>query len=100
MRGVIFRRRIASGHALVGIGVLVRRLAHPAALLAFLALVLAGFTPAGAAVGTGLVFGTPAVILAAGRLVAVGLGALGWILFPREHRAMLSDIADRAQLRP
>lgn len=85
--------RIVWGHAVVGVGVLVRRLSGPAALLSLTTLVLAGATSSAADVGTALVLGIPVVVLLGGRTLAVSLGALGWVIFPPEHRAVLSDIA-------
>ncbi len=85
--------RIVWGHAVIGVGLLIRRLSGPAALLALVALVLARATPSGAGVGTALVLGIPVLMLLGGRILAVLVGAIGWIVFPPEHRAVLSDIA-------
>jgi hypothetical protein len=90
-------RQIALGHALLGFGLLVRRLSVPAATLTFAALVFAGFEPIEAEIGAGWVFAIPVLVLLGGRLVAVGLGALGWLVFPPEHRDVLSAIALRAE---
>ena len=87
------------GHAVVGVAVLIRRLSVPAALLALTALVLAGFTPSGAEMGAVVTFGLPSLMVIGGRSLAVFLGALGWIVFPPEHRAVLSDIASGTQSR-
>ncbi len=86
-----------SGHAVAGVGVLIRRLSGPAALLALTTLVLAGATSSGAGVGTALVLGLPVLVFLGARSLAVLLGAIGWILFPPEHRAVLSEIASEAQ---
>ncbi|CAA9479663.1 MAG: hypothetical protein AVDCRST_MAG17-76 [uncultured Solirubrobacterales bacterium] len=89
--------RIAWGHAVVGVGVLVRRLSGPAALLTLAALVLAGATSSGAGVATVVALGLPVLVLVGGRSLAVLLGAIGWIVFPPEHRTVLSDIASELE---
>jgi len=90
--------RIVWGHAILGVGVLIRRLSAPVAVLALAALVLAGAGPSGVALGAAFVLGIPAVLLIGGRILGVMLGALGWIVFPADHRAVLSDIASEPQL--
>ena len=90
--------RIAWGHTLVGIGLLVRRLSAPSALLAVAALLLAGAAPSATGAGMAWVLAVPLAILAGARGLAVGLGALGWVTFPPEHRAMLSEIGSNFQL--
>lgn len=88
-------RRIEWGHALTGIGVLVRRACAPLALgtLAILVTVV----PSLAGLGPAWTLAVPAVAFVVGRTFAVGLGAIGWLVFPPEHRALLAELAARVQ---
>ena len=90
--------RIAWGHTVVGLGLLVRRLAFPAAVLALAALVLAGATPVGNGVSPAWVLALPIAVLLGGRLVAIALGAVGWFVFPADHRAVLSEVTSGPHL--
>jgi hypothetical protein len=109
-------RRISLGHALIGVGLLLRRATTPVAALllvlvaggALLAVLLPGgvylealsiapsIAPSGpvGAVLQGLVL--VALVWCAGRVLAVLTAGLGWSLFPAPHRALLSRVSVRA----
>jgi hypothetical protein len=89
-------RRIEWGHALIGIGVLVRRACAPLALVILAILLFATLVPSLAWLGAAWTLAVPAVAFVAGRTFAVGLGALGWLVFPPEHRTLLAELAARA----
>ena len=90
-------RRIEWGHALIGIGVLVRRVCAPLALGSLAILLLAAVVPGLGEFGVVWTLALPAVAFVAGRTFAVGLGALGWVVFPPEYRALLAELAARAR---
>lgn len=90
-------RRIEWGHALTGIGVLVRRACAPLALATLAILLFAAVVPNLAALETVWALAVPALAFVAGRTFAVGLGALGWMVFPPEHRTLLAELAARAR---
>lgn len=90
-------RRIEWGHALIGIGVLVRRACAPLALVTLAILLLAAVVPGLAGLDAAWTLAVPAAVFVAGRPFAVGLGALGWVIFPPEHRALLAELAARAR---
>lgn len=109
-------RRITFGHALIGVGLVLRRASTPIAALllvlvaagSLLAVLLPGGVylealsfapslapagPAGAALqGLALV----ALVWCGGRALAVLMAGLGWSLFPARHRALLSRVSLRA----
>lgn len=109
-------RRITFGHALIGVGLLMRR-ATSAVALVLLALVAFGavlvavapggtylealdFMPrfdglgaAGAPLGGLLLVALTWVL---GRTLAVSIAAAGWAVFPAAHRALLARVSLRA----
>ncbi len=91
--------RIEWGHALTRIGVLFRRASAPLALVTLAILLFATLVPSLAGLGAAWTLAVPAVVFVAGRTFAVGLGALGWMVFPPEHRALLAELAARARER-
>ena len=93
---VSYDRRIEWGHVLTRTGVLVRRACAPLALFALAILLFAAVTPSLAGLNATWTV-APAVAFVGGRTFAVGLGALGWMVFPPEHRALLAELAARAQ---
>ncbi len=88
--------RIEWGHALIGFGLLVRRASAPLALVALAALLFAGLARVQAAVEPAWILALP-VAFVLGRTFAVGLGALGWMVFPPAHRTLLAELAARAR---
>ena len=90
-------RRIEWGHALIGIAVLVRRACAPLALVALAILLFAAVVPGLAGLGAAWTLAVAAAVFVAGRTFAVGLAALGWMVFPPEHRALLAELAARAR---
>ncbi len=89
--------RIAWGHALTATGVLLRRACAPLALVTLAILLFAAVVPGLAGLGVVWALAVPALVFVAGRTFAVGLGALGWVVFPPEHRALLAELAARAR---
>jgi hypothetical protein len=85
--------RLAWGHTLTDIGVVVRRVSMPLAAVAAVALAFilapSSFEPAWIAVLAVAVF-------AASRVIAVGLAALGWMVFPPDHRTVLAELSTYA----
>lgn len=91
--------RVACGHAVIGVGLLVRRISLPLAALCLAALVLAGASPLlGGPGGPAWLLLTPLALLFAARVLAIAIGAAGWLVFPSEHRAMLAEIASEPHL--
>lgn len=90
-------RRIEWGHALTGIGVIVRRGCAPLALVTFAVLLFAAVVPSLAGLEAAWTLALPAVAFVVGRTFAVGLGALGWMVFPPDHRTLLAELAERAR---
>ncbi len=90
-------RRIEWGHALTGTGVLVRRACAPLTPVGLAVLLFAAVIPTLAGLDAAWVFAVPAVTLVAARTFAVGLAALGWIVFPPAHRRLLAELAARAR---
>jgi hypothetical protein len=88
-------RRIAWGHFLVGLGLLLRRASLPAAIATMALLVLAGFPPLGLELSPAWVLAVPLAVLLVARVGAVGIAAAGWLVFPPEHRALLSELSSR-----
>ncbi len=109
-------RRITFGHALIGVGVLLRRASAPIAGL-LLVLVAAGsllaalhpggvylealsfapsLAPAGPAGAVLQGLALVALVWCGGRALAVLTAGLGWSLFPARHRALLSRVSLRA----
>jgi hypothetical protein len=87
--------RIEWGHALTGFGLLVRRACAPLAVVALAALLFAALAWPQAGVEPAGILAL-AVAFALGRTFAVGLGALGWMVFPPAHRTLLAELAARA----
>ncbi|MDQ4072429.1 MAG: hypothetical protein M3088_06100 [Actinomycetota bacterium] len=87
--------RIEWGHALIGLGLFVRRACAPLALVALAVLVFAALAPPQAGVEPAGILALPAAFVL-GRTFAVGLGALGWMVFPPAHRTLLAELAARA----
>lgn len=106
-------RRIVLGHAVMGLGLALRRLSLPLCVLA--AVVLAGWSVvheatergggfpnlipfhSGARVGLatwalGAIVAVMALLLAL-RLLAVMIGAVGWTVLPAQHREMLGRLS-------
>lgn len=105
-------QRIVLGHAVMGIGLGLRRISAPMCVLA--TLVLTGGSLLHAAMGRGRGFPNVipfhhgahvglaawmlagilavAALLLALRLIAITIGAVGWLLLPPEHRDMLSRL--------
>jgi len=113
---MVAARRILFGHALIGVGLLLRRattalctvLLAVVAIGAVLVIVapggvyfevldlvapIHGLGPAGAPL-RGLLL--VAVTWVAGRVLAVSVAAAGWALFPAAHRALLARVSLRA----
>ena len=90
-------RRIEWGHALTRIAVLVRRACAPLALVTLAILLFAAVVPSLAGLEAAWTLAVPAVVFVAGRTFAVGLAALGWVVFPPEHRALLAELAARVR---
>lgn len=90
-------RRIEWGHGLIGVGVLVRRACAPLALTSLAILLFAAVVPSLAWLDAAWTLAVPAVAFLGGRTFAVGLGALGWMVFPPEHRTFLAELAARAR---
>ncbi len=109
-------RRITFGHALIGVGLLLRR---GTSALAFLLLALVAFGALLVAVSPGGTYlealdfmprfgglgsgGAPlrGLLLAGmtwglGRILAVSVAAAGWAIFPAAHRALLGRVSLRA----
>lgn len=109
-------RRISFGHALIGVGLLVRR---ATTALSALLLVLVAFAALLVVAAPGGVYlealdviplidglgaaGAPmrglilvAMTWVAGRILAVSVAAAGWALFPAAHRALLARVSLRA----
>lgn len=112
---VMHGARISFGHALLQVGLLVRKVSTALAAVLTVVLVLGFFATAGgldreveAHLGKGAAavqggggwrgLGTLAVVLIGGRvIVAATIAALGWFVLPPEHRLRLSEAADRAR---
>ena len=88
--------RVAWGHALTQIGVVVRRSSLLLTLLAVV-LILATAVQAPAGFEPIWIFALPALTFVLGRAFAVGLGAAGWMTFPPEHRAVLAELGAQAR---
>lgn len=88
--------RVAWGHALTGIGLLVRRASVP---VAFVAPVLLWLTapPQPYSVHPTWLLAAPAALFLACRICAIAVGALGWIVFPPMHRNLLAETASYSQ---
>lgn len=106
-------RRTVFGHAVMGLGLALRRLSSPLCVVA--GVVLVAWSLLHAATGRGGVFPSVipfhagvrvglaswmlagilavAALLLALRLLAVTIGAVGWLLLPTEHRDMLSRLS-------
>ncbi len=82
---------------MLGVGVMLRRVSLPAALFLLGALILAGSMPE-PGLEPSWVLGAPLLSMVMARIVAVGLGALGWLVFPASHRALLSEIVSEARV--
>ena len=87
------RGRIGWGHALTGLAVLVRRAAVLLAAVALAVLALTAMAPPARGVDPLWVLAVPAATFLGTRLIAVGLAALGWLVFPDGHRRMLAELA-------
>lgn len=87
--------RIEWGHALTGLGLLVRRACAPLALVALGALLFAALAGPQAGVEPAGIVALPVAFLL-GRTFALGLGALGWMVFPPTHRMLLAELGARA----
>jgi hypothetical protein len=82
----------------LGVGVMLRRVSLPASLFLLGALILAGSMPAEPGLEPSWVLGAPLLLMVMVRTVAVGLGAVGWLVFPASHRALLSEIVSEARV--
>jgi len=89
--------RIGWGHALTSVGLILRRASIPMALVALAALGLAGVAPPGRSIAPAWALAAPLGAFIACRAAAVGLAMVGWLVFPPEHRALLGNLAERAQ---
>ena len=85
------------GHALTVTGVLVGRASAPLALVTLAIVLFAAVVPSLAGLETAWTLAVSPVVFVAGRTFAVGLGALGWVLFSPEHRVLLAELAARAR---
>ncbi len=90
-------RRIVWGHGLTGVGVLIRRGSAPLALVTLAILLFAAVVPSLAGLDGMWTVAVPVVAFVGGLTFAVGLGALGWVVFPPEHRTLLAELAARAR---
>ena len=86
-------RRIVWGHALTGIGLLIRRAALPLAILALVGVLLTGMGPGSDTVARTLVIGVPLLAFIGSRVLAVAVAAVGWVFFPPTYRAVLGNLA-------
>ena len=91
--------RIAGGHLLTRLALVVRRLSLPVALVAVLLVVAWGSAPSSFTLGLLGTAAIPAGILLACRAVAMGLAMAGWLVFPPDHRTVLVELTDRAESR-
>ncbi len=109
-------RRISFGHALIGVGLLLRKATTALSVLllvgVFLGAVLVALSPGGVYLealdvlprfgGLGAadapLRGLLLVVVTwlAGRILAVAVAAAGWVLFPAAHRALLARVSLRA----
>jgi len=112
---VMHGARISLGHALLHVGLIIRKVSTALAAVVTLALALTVLANAGvlegqvqAHLGAGPAawlgdgdwrgLATLAVVLIGGRvIVAAAVAALGWCVLPPEHRATLSEVAERAR---
>ena len=80
--------RVAGGHGLTAAGAWLRRVSVPASA-ALLAGIVLGQVAAQAALDLSFGVLASACVLATSRMVAVGLAAVGWLIFPPTYRALL-----------
>ncbi len=67
------------------------------AYFALAILLFAAVVPGEAGIEAAWTLAVAAAVFVAGRTFAVALGALGWMVFPPEHRALLAELAARAR---